>query len=75
MQLKEPADRVGRAVCLETGGGPAARPLAGAREEVQVGGGVEPSVNRTAKLRFCENDKADPAEIRRGAVQPASARA
>ena len=60
---------------LETGGGPAARPLASAREEVQVGGGVEPGVDRTAMRRLREPDKAAPAQIRRGVVQPASVRA
>ena len=74
MQPKELADRSGRAL-LVTGGGPTARPLVGAREEVQVGSGVEPSVNMTAKRRLCEADKAAPAEIWKAAVQPASGRA
>ena len=75
VQLKELAGRASGAVGLEAGGGSAVRSLASTREKVQFGGGVEPSVDSTAMRRFSEPDKAAPAEIRRGAVQPASARA
>ena len=59
MQLEELAGRAGRAVCLEAGGGPAARPIAGVCEEAKVGGWREAGMNRRVMRRLCELDKAE----------------
>ena len=75
VQLKELADRAGRAECPETDCGPAARPLVRVREEVQAGGGGEPSADRTAMRRLGEPDKAAPVQIWRRVMQPAPVRA
>ena len=75
VQRVERADRVNRAVGLEAGRGPAAWRLVGGCEEVQLGGGVEPGVNRAAERRLSKANEAAPSVIRRGAVQAASGRA